>query len=102
MKKIVNELGLRKEILLAASILMVLVILGTAAYGQSEKKTDKQESIQINLLNPFTLEVTDISEVKTTNKSSSISTLLSETAYVTPQIQIPYRPSLRSAFRPPL
>lgn len=95
------KMSTKKGFLLTALVLTVLVMLGAAAYGESEGKSDEQESSQINVLNPFTLEVTNIpTEVKA--KSSSISTLLSETVYITPQIKIPYRPALRSAFRPPL
>lgn len=95
-----SKMNFKKEILLAALVLMVLVVIGTAAYGESENVSDKQESNQVNLLNPFTLEITEIPEEKTQN--SSISILLSETKYVTPKIIIPYRPALRSAFRPAL
>lgn len=98
-----NRVSLKTEVLLAALVLMILVGLGPAAYGESEKKSDKPESDQINLIDPFELTVMTISDnrLEGSSKVSSIIQLLSESSYMTPQIKIPYRPILRSAFRPP-
>ena len=99
-----SKMSLKTKVLPVALVFIILVGLGTAVYGESEKKSDKTESGQISLINPFELTVMTISDNRLvgSSKVSSIIELLSESSYVTPQIKIPYRPALRSAFRPPL
>lgn len=86
-----SKLSLNSEILLGALALVVIVGLGSAVYAASDNTDDNTTF----LFDPFMLRT-----ITSVTGSSSSPVILSGPAN-RPPIWIPFRPSLRSPFRPP-
>ena len=103
-----SKLSLNSEILLGALVLVVIVGLGSAAYGASDNTDNKTNGLllkQMGIFNPFTLKSTRVTVTRSESENESdpgLDILLAKMIYVSSTIQIPYRPALRSPFRPPL
>ncbi len=106
-----NKIGLKSKILLGGLALAVIIGLGTAAYGASDNTDNKNKLLlgQMSLFDPFTLQSTRVSVARSESKSESDPgmdiILLAEAMKIKLQplqIRIPFRPALRSPFRPPL
>ena len=104
-----SKLSLNSKILLGTLALAVIVGLGSAAYGASDNTDNKTNVLllkQMGIFDPFTLKSTRVTVTRSESENESDPgldiLLLAEVKYVSPAIRIPYRPVLRSPFRPPL
>ena len=86
----------------------VIVGLGSAVYGASDNTDNKTNVLllkQMGIFDPFTLKSTRVTVTRSESENESDPgldiLLLAEVKYVSPAIRIPYRPALRSSFRPP-
>lgn len=98
-----SKLSIKSKILLGAMALAVIVGLSTAAYAASGNTDNKNLSLsgQMIVFDPFTLKSTRVS-VTLSESDPGLDMLLTKILSVRPQIRIPFRPAVRSAFRPPL
>ena len=102
-----SKLSIKPKILLGAMALAVIVGLSTAAYAASGNTDSKNVSLsgQMIVFDPFTLKSTRVSVTRSESKNVSdpgLDILLSKILDddVRPKIRIPYRPAVRSAFKP--
>ena len=118
-----NKFGLKSKLLLGALALAVIVGLATTAQA-AQKDTDKEATNaflllyrQARLFNPFTLDSSVLSATTNVTRSSSSTGILSRPSAAgisgAPTgegghsrrrlaIRIPFRPVLRSPWRPPI
>lgn len=117
-----NKFGLKSKLLLGALALAVIVGLATTAQA-AQKDTDKEANAflllyrQARLFNPFTLDSSVLSATTNVTRSSSSTGILSrpsaagissaptgEGGHLRRRlaIRIPFRPALRSPWRPPI
>jgi len=106
-----GKFGLKSGLLLGAFVLAIMVWLGAAAQAASDNtayRTNEEVLKQMSTFDPFTLQSTRVSV--TSNGSGTESKprpdilqdiLLVESMMGWPPIRIPFRPVLRSPFRPP-
>ena len=102
-----GKLSLKSKVLLGALALTVIVGLGSAAYGASDNKTNVLLLKQMRIFDPFTLKSKRVTVTRSENENvidpGLLDKLLAPKIYVIPDIvRVPYRPALRSSFRPPL
>ncbi len=90
-----SKLSFNSEILLGALALVVIVGLGSAVYAASDNTDNNTTFSRGSLFNPFTLRT-----VTPVTGSSSSPVILSGPT-TRPPIWVPFRPALRSPFRPP-
>ena len=100
-----SKLSIKPKILLGAMALAVIVGLSisTAAYAASGNTDSKNVSLsgQMIVFDPFVLKSTRVS-VTRSESDPGLDMLLTKLLSERPKIRIPYRPAVRSAFRPPL
>lgn len=119
-----NKFGLKSKLLLGALALAVIVGLATTAQA-AQKDTDKEANAflllyrQARLFNPFTLDSSVLSATTNVTRSSSSTGILGRPSAAgissAPTgegegghsrrrlaIRIPFRPALRSPWRPPI
>ena len=100
-----SKLSIKSKILLGAMALAVIVGLSTAAYEASGNTDSKNVSLsgQMIVFDPFTLKRTRVS-VTRSESDPGLDMLLTKLLSVSerPEIRIPYRPAVRSAFKPAL
>ena len=90
-----SKLSLYSKILLGTLPLAVIVGLGGAAYAASDNTNNNTTFSRGSLFNPFTLgTITPVT-------GSSLSPVILSGPATRPPIWIPYRPALRTPFRPP-
>lgn len=102
-----GKLTLKPKVLLGALALAVIAGLGTGVYAALATSADKSLSGQTGILDPFTLQSTRLSVTQSVSGSESNSDmvpviLLGEITRLPDEIRIPFRPALRTPFRPPL
>jgi hypothetical protein len=108
-----NEKGrLRSKVLLGALALAVMVGLGTGVYAASANKSaDKSLSGQTSIFDPFKLTKTMPTTLRTPFRPVPASNLgdpqpmillgeITNLTHTMPTVRIPFRPVLRSCFRP--
>jgi hypothetical protein len=98
-----SKLSIKSKILLGAMALAVIVGLSTAAYAASGNTDNKNVSLsgQMIVFDPFALKSTRVF-VTRSEGDPGLDMLLTKMLLDRPEIRIPYRPAVRSAFRPPL
>lgn len=107
MRNMKSKLSFGCEILLGASVLAVLAGLGTAGYAATSRRNFRTlRSDQIRIFDPFTLSGTtvtagEISDSDSVYSGRNISGKLESSRFHSHLIRIPFRPVLRSPFRPP-
>jgi hypothetical protein len=86
---------LKNKILLGALVLLVFVYISTTSYAILDDDSDEQLTGQTSFFDPFTLRTIEPVAENTSGLpvSGSVITL--------PPVRIPFRPVIRSPFRPP-
>jgi len=102
-----GKLNLKSKVLLGALALAVIAGFGTGVYAALATSADKSLSGQTGIFDPFTLQSTHLSVTQSVSRSERDSDmvpviLLGEITNVPDEIRIPFRPALRTPFRPPL
>ena len=102
-----GKLNLKSKVLLGALALAVIAGLGTGVYAALATSADNPLSSQTVILDPFTLQSTRLSVTQSVSGSESDSDMvpviiLGEITRLSDEIRIPFRPALRTPFRPPL
>lgn len=98
-----SKLSIKPKILLGAMALAVIVGLSTAVYAASGNTDSKNVSLsgQMIVFDPFVLKSTRVS-VTRSESDPGLDMLLTKLLSERPEIRIPYRPAVRSAFKPAL
>ncbi len=101
-----GKLSLKSKVLLGVLALAVIAGLGTGVYAASATSADKLLSGQTGILDPFTLQSTRLSVSQRVGVSESdsdmVPVMLLDEIIAPLEIRIPFRPALRTPFRPPL
>ena len=101
-----GKLILKSKVLLGVLALAVIAGLGTGVYAASAASADKLLSGQTGILDPFTLQSTRLSVSQrvsvSENGSDIVPVMLLDEIILPAEIRIPFRPALRTPFRPPL
>jgi len=86
---------LKTKIFLGALVLLVVVYISTISYAVLDDDSDEPLTGQMSFFDPFTLRTIEPVAENTSRLpvSGSVITL--------PPIRIPFRPAMRSPFRPP-
>jgi len=94
-----SKFSLKSKILLGALTLVVMVGLGTAVRAASDNADNENALLfgQMSFFDPFTLRSTGVSVTQSESESNVGSAVL-----LGDPVRIPFRPALRSPFRPPL
>ena len=85
-------------------ILTMMFVTYNKAYGDSMEIQKLPQQSELEVFNPFSLNVTDNSVTQNGSRNNLIivTPKLPKSVYVLVPIQIPNRPDVRSPFRPPL
>lgn len=95
----------KSKILLGALALAVIIGLGTVANAASDNNEDNLLSVQTGIFDPFTLQRKYLSTTQNASGNESGMESLMLLGGLNPPVKyvyIPFRPAIRTPFRPPM